>query len=147
MRPDAGDLLMGSFGTLLMDIVPNLNATYATGSATLVGLLMYCASLEYERGAQVRSTENGTFRHIFRDAAPYLDGDLAARVAEAAEGTDESLAISALNAANDYLRRVLIDLHAHVEEVEAAWARETERAILEALDASAKMRAIALPQL
>lgn len=147
MRPEAGDLLMGGFGTLLMEIAPNLNATYATGSATLVGLLMYCASIEYERGADVRKRENDTFRAIFRAAAPHLDGDLAARVGEAGSGADESLAISALNAANDALRRVLIDLHAHVEEVDAAWARDTERAILEALDASARMRAIALPQL
>ena len=147
MRPEAGDLLMGGFGTLLMDIAPNLTASYAAGSATLVGLIMYCASLEYERGAEVRRRENEMFRTIFHDAQSHLDGDLGARVREAAAGADETLTISALNAANDALRRVLIDLHAHVEETDGAWARRTEHEILRALDASARMRAIALPQL
>lgn len=147
MRPEANELLMGGFGTLLMEVAPNLNATYATGSATLVGLLMYCASIEYERGAQVRKSENDMFRGLLAKAGPHLPAALADRAKTLAGGKDEDLTISALNAANDALRRVLIDVHAHVEEVDAPWARALERDILQALAASARMRAIELPQL
>jgi len=147
MRPEANDLLMGAFGTMLMDIAPNLNATYSTGSAAVVGLLMYCAGLEYDRAADVRVRENDMFRVIFRDATGHLDGDLQNRIGAAGHGMDETLTVSALNAANDALRELLIELHAFVEDSTAPWAREVEHAILKALDRSAKMRAIALPQL
>lgn len=147
MRPEANDLLNGGFGTMLMDIAPNLNATYSTGSAAMIGLLMYCAGLEYERGADVRVKENDMFRAIFREATGHLDGDLQNRVSAAGQGMDEDFHISALNAANDALRELLIELHAHVEEVEAKWAREIEHSILTALNQSAKLRAIAVPQL
>jgi len=147
MRPEANDLLMGGFGTMLLEIAPNLNATYSTGSASVVGLLMYCAALEYERGADVRVKENEMFRSIFRDATGHLEGQLQNKVSAAGHGQDDVLTISALNTANDALRRLLIELHTHVEEIDAAWARDVELAILKALDSSAKMRAIALPQL
>ncbi|MEQ8747679.1 hypothetical protein [Pyruvatibacter sp.] len=147
MRPEANDLLMGGFGSMLFDIAPNLNATYSTGSASVLGLLMYCAAIEYERGAEVRAKENDMFRTIFRDATGHLSGDVQNRVSAAGQGVDEVLTISALNASNDALRELLIELHAYVEEMSEAWARDVEHAILKALNESAKMRAIALPAL
>lgn len=147
MRPEANDLLNGGFGTMLMEIVPNLNATYSTGSASVVGLLMYCAGLEYERGADVRVKENEAFRAIFRDATPHLSGDLQNRVAAAGHGTDDVLTISVLNVTNDALRDLLIELHVYVEGAGDTWARGIEHAILKALNASAQMRKIELPAL
>lgn len=147
MRPEANDLLNGGFGTMLMEIAPNLNATYSTGSASVVGLLMYCAGIEYERGADVRVKENEAFRAIFRDATPHLTGDLQNRIGSAGHGTDDVLTISALNVTNDALRELLIELHSHVEEVGDSWARDIEHAILKALSDSGQMRKIELPAL
>jgi hypothetical protein len=70
------------------------------------------------------------------------DGGLRARLAVVAEEREPSLRIGDLNAANDRLRALLIELHAFVEDRGEEWARRIDGAIWAELRASARRRAI-----
>jgi hypothetical protein len=52
--------------------------------------------------------------------------------------------ISDLNRSNDRLRRLLIELHAHLEEIDTETARRIETAIWEELRVSTERRALSL---
>jgi hypothetical protein len=82
-------------------------------------------------------------QHIFARAAGLpSDPVLRARVADAAAGADNDLRVSLLTAANTELRRVLIELHAMVEESNAREAVEINQAIWAFLRESTQRRAI-----
>ena len=117
MKPDAQDILNKSADQLMGQLAPALSATYSQGAAAIMALLMKFAAKEYERGADIRVTENTDIRALFADIAPRVgDAALRKRLEDAAATRDTSLAISALNTANDELRRTLIALQVWVEE-------------------------------
>ena len=117
MKPEAGDILGTAADQLMGQIAPNLNAHYLQGSLAVQALLMKFAAREYERGADIRFAENADMRALFVELAPAIgDAGLRAELITAAETKDTSLAISALNAANAELRRLLIALQIHMED-------------------------------
>jgi hypothetical protein len=69
------------------------------------------------------------------------DETLKLRLAEAAASCDESLTISALDAANVELRRLLIELHVHLEDNDR---HEGEKRVWELMKAMATRRAMPL---
>ena len=82
-------------------------------------------------------------REILRAATEHVpEGDLRSRLAVAAEAREVSLRIGDLNAANDRLRALLIELQTLVEGSGEEWARRVDRAIWAELRASARRRAI-----
>jgi hypothetical protein len=130
MRPEVSEILTGVLGAVLTDIAPHLPEGYAQGSMSLIALLMIFASQEYDRAADVRAAENRSLRALFADVGPSLpDPDLRARLAKAARETDESLRVSALNAANAGLKELLIELHVLAEESDAPWASAADEMI------------------
>lgn len=142
MKPEVDQILGISTGTLMGSIVPLLPNTFAIGSASLLGIMMSFAAQEYERGADIRAAENADMRLLFREAAATIaDVDLKKMLAAAAETRDASLKISALNAENIELRRVLIRLQAYAEE---HGDRTLERRIWDVLKASAERRLLRL---
>jgi hypothetical protein len=142
MKPEAGDILGTAADQLLGQIAPNLNATYLQGSLAVQALLMKFAAREYERGADVRATENADMRGLFAELAPNIgDAGLRTQLEAAAATRDTSLAISALNAANAELRRALIALQTYVED---ANDRDAQRRIWDVLKAAAARRVVSL---
>lgn len=142
MRPEAGEILDRSADQLLGQLAPRLGESFAQGTAALLALVMKFSAREYERGAEIRARENAELRMLFARFSPALsDTDLARRLDALARTTEDSLAISALDAANKVLRRALIELHARVEE---QGDLEAERAIWHVLRAMADRRAVAL---
>jgi hypothetical protein len=142
MRPEADQVLRTLSGQLLSEIAPRISVSYGKSSVEVMAVLLLDAAEEYDRAVESRFEENRAMRKIFRDAAVDLpDGPLRDRLAEEGGGEDACLRVSALNEANDRLRKVLIELHAFVEERDDEWARRVNREIWRELRASAIRRA------
>jgi hypothetical protein len=142
MKPDAQDILNESAAQLTNQLAPALSATYLQGTAGLLGLLMKFSAKEYERGADIRATENSDMRTLFSELAPRVsDAALRKQLDGAAATRDVSLAISALNAANHDLRRILIALQIWIEDNST---RENQRRIWTVLKAMADRRVMSL---
>jgi hypothetical protein len=146
MKPDVDQILRLSAGQLMGGIAPQLGASYAQASASLLGFMMLLSAQEYDRAADIRAAENADMRALFVRLAPLVsDADLKSRLEAAAKTRDESLKISALNEANYALRRLLIALQIHIESSTDKRARAAERDIWKVLQASAERRFVASP--
>ena len=142
MKPEVDQILGLSTGQLMSQIVPLLPNSFAIGSASLLGIMMTFAAQEYERGAEIRAAENADMRSLFHEAASGVsDASLKSALLAAADTRDASLKISALNASNAELRRLLIRLQAHAEE---AQLQPLARRIWDVLKASADRRLLRL---
>ena len=142
MKPEAGDILATAADQLMGQIAPNLNAHYLQGSLAVQALLMKFAAREYERGADIRFAENADMRALFAELAPNIgDAGLRTQLMTAAETKDTSLAISALNATNAELRRLLIALQIHTEDT---GDRAAQKRIWDALNTIASRRVVSL---
>jgi hypothetical protein len=142
MNPEVDQILMLSASQLMGNLGPSLPDGYAQGQAALLSLVMMMSAQEYERGADIRVAENTDIRATFRELAPtVLDDELRTKLENAVETPDTSLAISALNATNANLRRLLIALQAHVEQT---GARDAQARIWDVLKRSAARRLVKL---
>jgi hypothetical protein len=142
MKPEAGDILGTAADQLMGQIAPNLNAQYLQGSLAVQALLLKFAAREYERGADIRFAENADMRALFTDLAPNIgDAGLHAQLMSAAATKDTSLTISALNATNAELRRLLITLQIHMEDT---GDRAAQKRIWDALNEMASRRVVSL---
>lgn len=142
MSPEVDQILLLSSSQVTGTLVPLLPAGYAQGQASLLSFMMIMCAQEYERGADMRASENSDMRELFTALAPAVaDKGLRAQLAAAAAKRDESLAISALNANNAALRRLLIALQTHLEQQDN---RAAELRIWELLKRSAARRLIKL---
>jgi len=146
VKPDAGQILSVSALQLLWQIAPLLPAGYPQGTASLLAVLLTMAAQEYERSAEIRAMENQEMRVLFAELAPGIsDAALQSLLLSAAQTQDGSLTISALDAANYGLRRLLIGLQSHVEDQPGSQARETEHRIWVVLRAAAERRLLRAP--
>jgi hypothetical protein len=145
MKPEVDFVLRSMAETLLAEVAPAVGDGYVRRNVEAIAGLMAAAAEEYDRAAHVRVEENEALRQIFRDAAPsVIDAGLRARLETAAAERDASLRVTDLNAANDRLRALLIELHVLVEARDEEWARRIDRAVWNELRESAKRRAISL---
>jgi len=146
MTPNVDQVLRCLAGTLLTEIAPQLGVGYTGGSLSVIALLLFMIAAEHDRAAEVRHAENRELRALFAAAAAaVVDARLAQQLAAAAQSSDPSLRISDLDAANDALRRLLIALHAHVEEQRTDAARALERRIWEWLTLATDRRRVEVP--
>jgi len=143
MKPEVDVVLQSMMTKLLTDVAPRIDDAYVRSNVEVMAGLLAAAAEEYDRAAEVRREENEAMRRIFRETAPSLpDTELRSRLERAAAESEGSFRVRDLNAANDRLRSLLIELHACVEAREEDWARRANRAIWEELTASTKRRAI-----
>ncbi len=141
MKPEIDQVLRTAAGQLMLEIAPRIGEEHTRTTAALLAAMLGTAAEEYDRAAEVRHLENQDFRTLFRTAAPRVsDAGLATRLERAANAPEPSLRVSELNRANDELRRLLIELHVHVEESEGPDARRLEDEIWQALRRSAERR-------
>jgi hypothetical protein len=144
MIPPVDQALQVLAAQLLLQIAPRVADGYSKSSVELIGALLLEAAEECDRAAEIRVEENRDLRGVFAAAARHVpDADLARRLGDAAGEEEASLRVSALDRTNDHLRRLLVELHACVEERPETWAREVEREIWSALRRSAKRRTLA----
>lgn len=142
MKPDVDQILGLSAGQVMGGLVPMLPPGYAQATASLLGVMMMLSAQEYDRAADIRASENGDLRALFRDAASSIgDAELRSMLEKASATSDRSLRIAALNAENTELRRVLIRLQTYAED---HGLRDLERRIWDVLKASAERRLLKL---
>ncbi len=121
MIPEPNQALQVMMGTLAMEIAVSMGDDYRQANVNLLAFAAMLIAQEYDRAAEVRSVENCEMRALFgRAAGAVHDVELRARLTAAAGGSDPDLRVSQLTATNNELRRLLIELHAAVEEHEAA---------------------------
>jgi hypothetical protein len=143
MKPEVDVVLRSMMTKLVLEVAPAVTDGYLRSSIETMVALLAAAAEEFDRAAEVRVSENRSMRSILGAAAAHLpEGDLRARLALAGDESDSSLRISDLNASNDRLRALLIELQAFVEESDQQWARTIDAAIWAELRASARRRAI-----
>ena len=145
MNPE-GDKILGLVSMHLMtSVAPRLGDNFAQSAIGLSNFMLTLVAKEYDRGADLRVNENAAIRAVFAALAPKVnDGALRAKLAAAATEKDASLRISALNAQNYQLRRLLDELLAHVEQQEGAEARAAEKQIWSLLKDIAAKRLVSL---
>ena len=145
MKPDVPKLLEIVSSRLLFDVAPNVQASYRQQSVGITGMLLTMVREETERAAARRVEENAALRALFGRAATQVgDTALKARLTEAAAGRDPSLLLTELENANQALCALLIELHAHVEEEKAPWARALDAEIWRELVVSTERRRLSL---
>ncbi|HWD29667.1 MAG TPA: hypothetical protein VG387_21020 [Rhizomicrobium sp.] len=111
-------------------------AAFAAGTVGLLGMVLSLSAKEYDRAADVRVAENKDIRALFGAlAGGVADATLQVRLQTAAVGQDASLRISALNAGNYALRRMLTELQIDAEERGDAAAQKKIWDVLRALAA------------
>ena len=141
MKPDPQRMLEQLAASLATDVMPSVQPRYRQTSVALLAGLALAAREEFERAAARRVEENVALRALFADAVPIVaDAGLAQRLRAAADARDENLRVSALDASNQALRALLIELHAHVEPLATPAARELDEAIWTELVRSAERR-------
>ena len=145
MSPEGNKILSLSMQRLAGEIAPTLGSAFAQGQVGLIGFMLTLVGNEYERGAELRANENRALRELFAEAARGTrDPTLKSKLESMAKMTDASLRISALNQSNYELRRLLIELHTHVETQTSAEARTLERKIWVLLRLIADQRMVKL---
>ena len=143
MKPEIDQILNVSAMQLTTALAPQLPAGYAQGSVSLIAFMMMLSAQEYDRAADVRAAENADMRALFGELAPHVkDSALQTRMEAASNTDDESLRISALDAANHELRKLLIDAQTHIETLGAP---EAEQKIWNVLRSSADRRVLKMP--
>lgn len=144
MKPEVDIFLKQGAQTLLTEIAPALGESQLQGCVYLLSQLMLFSAQEYDRAAEIRVTDNTEMRNLFAQASDHVaDAALLARLQDAAQSGEPSLRISELNRSNDALKALLIDLHAHIEEMPGAWARNFEETLLVHLLKVAERRQLA----
>ena len=145
MKPDVPKLLEVISARLMFDVAPNVQPSYRQSSVGLTGMMLTMVREEAERAAARRVDENAAMRALFgRAAAQVTDTELRHKLADAAASRDPSLLLTELEGANAALRALLIELHVHVEEQAAPWARALETEIWRELVASTERRRLSL---
>ncbi|MBL6940271.1 MAG: hypothetical protein ISS15_18810 [Alphaproteobacteria bacterium] len=135
MSPEVPTILQLSLARLMGGITEH-GAAFAQGQMGLIGMMMTLSAKEYERGADIRHTENEDMRKLFGELAGGVgDAALKTKLSDAAKSRDESLRISVLNANNYALRRLLTEAQIYAEDHGAAEAQKRIWAILKALAA------------
>jgi hypothetical protein len=139
MKPEPPAMLGQLAAWLTMDVAPNA-VPYQQSSLGLAAALIGLTVEEADRAAARRVEENAVIRGLLGRGADLVEARLSARLQALAEGADESLLVSALEASNAALREGLIELHAAVEALDGAAARALEADIWAELRASTERR-------
>jgi hypothetical protein len=114
MTPTVREVLQGV--AIAVSTPPSADAgpEYLAARMGMVATLAMLAAQEADLCPGATVAENAAMRAMFAEAAAH-DAALGGRLAEAAAETETDFTVTALDAANARLRRLLIALHEHVE--------------------------------
>lgn len=141
MKPETDQILNLSALKLMTELAPAMGAQYDQGMTQVVAALLIMSAQEYDRAADIRAAENTDIRALFAELVSVVgDADLHKELVAAAAERDDSLRVSALNAANEKLRRLLIRLQVHIED-----AGGDTRRVWDVLKAMVARRTLVLP--
>lgn len=145
MRPQGDHILRTVAMTLNENFLPMLETEYAKSQLTLTSILMAMVAQEFDRAVHRRVEENRELIKIFSAAVGVVkDENLKKRLQAASEKTTNDYTVTFLDKLNCELLEILIDLHAHIEEIEGEDARKINAAIWDELEKAIKRRGFAL---
>jgi len=111
---------------LLTETMPKATDAYMAADLGMVAGLLGMVAQDYDRAAEVLMTDDAEIRALFDEAAGLpLGAKIKDRMAAALASRPAGFRISQLSEHMDTIMRVLIDLHAAVEDAAAdgaAWA-------------------------
>ena len=141
MKPDE-NLVLADFAARFAGVIaPQVQPAYLAAAIGMSAGILGMIAEDWDRAASRRVEENRAIRGLFAQAAGLgLQPRLAARLEALAEGNDDDLRLSALEAGNEALRAALIDLHAAVEAMAGVAAKALNDAIWRELAASTQRR-------
>lgn len=140
MRPDPPIALQRIAQALVLDLASQLSDPFAQQTAGLAATIAAMLAEEWDRAAARLAEENAALRALFAAAADLAPPELAARLRTAAAGEDSDIRVSRLQATNDELRRLLIELHAWCEGQDDPRIAAVNEAIWEELKESTRRR-------
>ena len=141
MKPDENLVLADFAARFGGEIAPQVQPAYLAAAIGMSAGILGMIAEDWDRAAARRVEENRAVRGLFADAAALgLEPGLTSRLAALAEGNDDDLRLSALEAGNEALRAALIELHAAVEAMDGAAAKALNDAIWRELAASTERR-------
>lgn len=141
MKPEVGTILALTAQKIASGFGEH-GAAFAQGTIGLLATVLALSAKEYERGADIRVSENSEMRELFAALAESVyDRALREELRAAGAAHDSSLRISLLNESNYALRRLLTRLQIYVEENGAV---DAQRRIWAVLKASAQRRLVQL---
>lgn len=142
MRPDADKVLRGIGMSLAMNVAPQMTTPFGRSTAQLAAYLSLVLASQVDGLANSLLEENRAIEALARAGAKVVaDPGLRARLAAAGAGEElPDIRLSTLQAANDRLRGLLVDLHAAVEATPGDAARALEEQIWDELRESTRRR-------
>ena len=144
MKPDEQAVLAHFAAEFAVVVAPQIPTPYLASAVGMSGAILGLIAEDWDRSAQRRVEENRAIRGIFRQAAGLkLEAGLAERLAVLADGNDDDLQLSALEAGNAALRDALIELHTATEALGAEGAA-VNAAIWKELAASTERRKLSV---
>ncbi len=145
MRPDSPRVLFGVAAALMMQIMPEVRTPIAGQTVTLSAALLSMVAQEFDRAASRLVEENRAIRALLSDAHRVIaDPSLRGRIeAEIADPIEHDFHVSALQAVNDRLRTLLIDVHVAVELAPGDAAANLNDRIWDELKESTRRRHLA----
>ena len=146
MKPDVPRVLNGIAMTLAMDIGREVQTPFGQQVISHAAGLLMMAAQEFDRAAARLVEENAAILAILARAQSSMEEPgLQDRITrELGEVPGQDLRVSALQAENDRLRALLIDVHTAVEAVPGAEAEALDRMIWDELRESTRRRHLAL---
>jgi hypothetical protein len=126
-------VLEGVAEALRSQVSPNLTDGFASDAARMAQALVLIVGRAGDDAAAIRVEENARMRALLSQGANLASGDFAMRLADAARSADPGLRISELDVETGRLRLLLVELHAWLEDQQAAEARALDREIWRAL--------------
>ena len=147
MRPNAEEVLRGVQGTLLTYVLPEVQTEYARTQVMVVYALLGIVVVQWDDAAQRLVDDNAVLRELAGRGAAALAGDAAhVELAEAlgslANGSDASVRLSELSAANGQLRAAIARLGIAAQG--DASLRELRAEVIDSLRLEAESRSFAL---
>ncbi|KAA0239372.1 MAG: hypothetical protein HUU14_00150 [Dehalococcoidia bacterium] len=145
MRPDTPKVLFGIAGQLIMQIMPEVRTPIAGQTLTLSAALLSMVAQEFDRAASRLVEENRSVRTLLAASRDTVSEQaLRSRIdAETADMHEHDFHVSALQAVNDRLRSLLIDVHAAVETTPGEAAAGLNERIWDELKESTRRRHLA----
>lgn len=130
---------------IAVDLIPKAADAYMGADLGMIAGLLGMVAQDYDRMADVLVSDQVDMNALFEEALdPFAGGPLESRLNDALATRPVSLRISALSEHADTALRLLIDLHAAVEDAAAEgapWAETLDRRIWTFLDAYVARRA------
>ena len=145
MKPDPSVALNGLAQTLIADLSPDIRTPFGQSTASMSAGVAMLLARQVDGLVDRLVVENDATAAILSDACTLLTASLADRVRLAVrDRTPADLKVSTVQAINDRLRALLIEVHAEVEAQDSPQAAALNERIWSELAESTRRREVDL---